>query len=205
MFIGKNSIPQIQHSAAEEHAEYEADEKLDSHILALHLDQQLTEQLILRGLLRYGIRLYDQPFNYRDTQFFTVGSHIEWFITPDIELMLGYHFERGYTHSDKTVQYQDDIAYINHFASAELKIRLLHDLFLLAIFDYEHNDFTSSYKDDIHYKGNENVYQGELEILYELTEITTLKAGWQHGNRKFNYESHNVHNNNVWIGVEFHF
>ena len=105
----------------------------------------------------------------------------------------------------QTIQYQDDIGYINHFASAELKIRLLHELFLTAIFDYEHNDFTSPYADDIHHNGNENVFQGELELLYELTETTALKAGWQHGKRKFSYEGHSVHNNNVWIGAEFHF
>ncbi len=205
LFIGENSVPQRQNSVSAEHDEHEAKEQLDSHVLALHLDHQLTEQLILRGLVRYGVRLYDEPFSYRDTQFFTVGSHIEWFITPTVELMAGYHFERGYTDVDQTVQYQDDIAYINHFASVELRIRLLHDLFLNAIFDYEHNEYTSPYEDDIHYQGNENVYQGELELEYELTQLTTLKAGWQHGNRKFSYELHSVRNNNAWIGVELHF
>ena len=205
LYIGKNAAPQPQHSASEEHDKHEADEQLDSHILAMHLDYQLTEALILRGLVRYGIRLYDPPFSYRDTQFFTLGSHAEWFITPDIELVVGYHFERGYTDSDETVQYQDDIAYINHFASAELKIHVLHGLFLNAIFDYEHNDYTSSYVGDTHYNGNENVFQGELELVYELTELTALKAGWQHGKRKFNYESDSVRNNNVWIGAECHF
>ena len=205
LFLGQNSLPEQEHSTSGEHEEHEADERLDSHILALSLDYDLTEQLILRGLIRYGIRLYDQPFSYRDTQFFTVGSHLEWFITPDIELLVGYHFERGYTDEDQTIQYQDDIGYINHFASAELKIRLLQELFLTAIFDYEHNDFTSPYADDIHHDGNENVFQGELELLYELTEATAFKVGWQRGKRKFSYETHSVRNDNVWIGVEFHF
>lgn len=205
LYLGKNSAPQAQHNTLEEHSEHEAGEQLDSHILAAHLDYKLTEELILRGLVRYGVRLYDQPFSHRDTQFFTLGSHLEWFITPDIELIVGYHFERGYTDSDKTAQYQDDIAYINHFTSAELKIHLLHGLFLSAIFDYEHNDYTSPYSSDIHHHGNENVYQGELELVYELTELMALKAGWQHGNRKFNYESESVRNNNIWIGAEYHF
>ncbi|MDF1583873.1 MAG: hypothetical protein P1P78_11245 [Methyloprofundus sp.] len=171
----------------------------------MHLDHELTGTLMLRGLMRYGIRAYDQPFAYRDTQFFTLGSHLEWMITHDIELLVGYHFERGYTDHEQSEQYQDDIGYINHFASAELKIHLLADLKMLVIFDYEHNDFTSPFIDDIHYDGNENVYQGEIEFLYELTEQARLKAGWQHGARKFNYEAHKVHNNNVWIGAEFYF
>lgn len=205
LYIGETSLPSDEHSTAEEHAEHEADERLDSHILAVHLEQELTKQLLLRGLVRYGIRSYDQPFSYRDTQFFTIGPHLEWIISPDIELLVGYHFERGYTDQNLTAQYQDDIGYINHFTSAELKIHLLPELILNAIFDYEHNDYTSSYESDIRHNGNENVFQGELELLYELTESTTLKAGWQHGNRKFSYESHSVRNNNVWIGAEFHF
>jgi len=198
LFIGVQSLGEG------EHGEDEADERLNSHIWSMHLERELSDTLTLRGLVRYGLRDYDQPFAYRDTQFFTVGSHFEWAITSDIELLVGYHFERGYTDHEQTVHYQDDIGYINHFASAELKIHLLPELEMRVIFDYEHNDFTSSYTEDIHYDGNENVYQGELEFLYELTETTALKAGWQHGSRKFNYEHHSVQNNNVWLGVEFH-
>ncbi|NOQ16649.1 MAG: outer membrane beta-barrel protein [Methyloprofundus sp.] len=205
LYLGKNSLSHEQHGHVEEHNEHEADEQLDSHLLTMHLEQELAGHLVLRGLVRYGLRLYDEPFGYRDTQFFTLGTHLEWVITHDIELLVGYHFERGYTDKNATVKYQDDIGYINHFASAELKIRLLPSLVLIAIFDYEHNDFTSSYINDLHHNGNENVYQGELELLYEVTESTTLKAGWQQGRRKFNYEDHSVRNNNAWIGVEFHF
>lgn len=205
LYLGLNSLPQKQHIDSDEHNEQEADERLDNHIVAIHLEQELTDHLILRALVRYGARIYDQPFSYRDTQFFTIGPHLEWIITPDIDLLVGYHFERGYTNADETVQYQDDIGYINHFASAELKIRLLPELYMKLIFDYERNNYTSPYEDDIHHDGNENVYQGEIEFLYEVTESTALKAGWQHGNRKFSYEDHSVRNNNAWIGVEYHF
>ena len=211
LYIGKKSLVQEEGIAArvegtgEGEHEVEAAERLDNHLLTMHLEYDLNDQLILRGLVRYGLRLYDAPFSYRDTQFFTLGSHLEWIITPDIELLVGYHFERGYTDKNATQAYQDDIGYINHFASAELKIRLMPALVLIAIFDYEHNDFTSSYAGDIHYGGSENVYQGELELVYEVNELTALKAGWQQGKRKFSYEANSVHNNNAWLGVEFHF
>ncbi|NOQ14826.1 MAG: hypothetical protein GQ583_10185, partial [Methyloprofundus sp.] len=113
LFVGKNSLPQVTHSVPEEHNEHEADEQLDSHLLTLQVEHELTEQLILRGLVRYGARLYKQPFSYRDTQLFTVGSHLEWIISPDIELLVGYHFERGYTDKDETIKFLDDIGYIN--------------------------------------------------------------------------------------------
>lgn len=83
------------------------------------------------------------------------------------------------TDKDDTKQYQDDIGYINHYASAELKIHILPKFTLTAIFDYEHNDYTSQYATDIHYNGNENVYQGELELIYEIDESAALKAAWQ--------------------------
>lgn len=205
LFLGKNELHTNSHSHSKEHHGIEEDEMLDNHIWAIHLEQKLTDNLILRALVRYGIRDYEQPFSHRDTQFFTVGPHLEWIITPDIELLVGYHFERGYTDHAKTIKHQDDIGYLNHFASAELKIRVLPQLFMNIIFDYEHNDYTSTYENDIHHDGNENVYQGEIELIYELTEATSLTVGWQHGNRKFNYETKNVHNNNVWIGAEYHF
>ena len=205
LYLGKNALATAVHNATEEHEEIEADERLDNYILAMHLEHELTEHLSLRGLVRYGARIYDQPFSYRDTHFFTVGTHLEWVISHNIELLIGYHFERGYTNAAQTIQFQDDIAYINHFASAELQIHILPELTLKAIFDYEHNDYTSSYEHDIHHNGTENVYQGELELIYEVTQSAALKAGWQHGNRKFSYEANTVHNNNVWIGAEYHF
>ncbi|WP_428355776.1 hypothetical protein [Methyloprofundus sp.] len=205
LYLGLNLVPEIQEGDAEEHEEVEAGERLNNHILAMHLEHELTDYLTLRALVRYGVRLYDQPFSYRDTQFFTIGPHLVWMITPDIELLVGYHFEQGYTDEDQTVQYQDDIGYINHFTSAELKIRVLPEFFIKATFDYEHNDYTSSYATDIHHNGNENVYQGELEFIYELNESAALIAGWQHGKRKFSYEAHSVKNNNAWIGAEYHF
>mgnify|MGYP006415699883 CR=1 FL=1 len=205
LFLGTHSPPQIEHITTDKHNELEIDERLDNHILTMLLEQEINDQFILHGLVRYGARLYDEPFSYRDIQFFTIGPRLQWTINPNVVLLVGYHFERGYTDPSETVQYQDDIGYINHFASAELKIHILPELILMAIFDYEHNDYTSPYEDDIHHNGNENVFQGELELIYEVTEAAALKVGWQHGNRKFSYELESVRNNNVWIGAEYHF
>ncbi len=200
LFIGRRSASRDEEIAAEE-----VDERLDSHTWSIHLEHELLDQLLLRGLVRYGIRLYEQPFSYRDTQFFTVGSHIEWIISPDIELLAGYHFEHGYTEDSKTVQFQDDIGYINHYVSTELKISLNPRFDVMLIFDYEHNEYTTPYPNDIHFNGNENVFQGEIEIRYKLTETSALKSGWQYGSRKFNYEQNSAFSNNVWLGVEFEF
>lgn len=199
LFLGENR------AFHELNEEFEADETLDSHIWALHLDHMLTKDLKLRALTRFGIRRYDELFAYRDTHFFTIGPHLEWMITPDVELMLGYHFERGYADGKKVESFHDDVSYINHYTSAELKAKILPKLTMMLIFDYEHNDLLSDYVNDIHHDGKENVFQGEVEFLYEILESATVKLGWQYGTRKFSFEEHSVRNNNLWLGLEYRF
>ena len=198
LYIGRNTPSQDE-------AIDDADENITSHTWSAHLDQKLTDTLLIRGLVRYGIRLYDQPFSYRDTQFFTVGTHIEWEISSGMELLAGYHFERGYTDGSKTSEFKDDIGYINHYFSTELKIELIQNIQMIVIFDYENNEYTSPYREDLHYQGNENVFQGEVELLYALSPSTTIKTGWQYGSRKFSFERNSVFSNNVWLGFDYSF
>nr|MCH9699630.1 porin family protein [Gammaproteobacteria bacterium] len=181
------------------------DERLTNHIWATHINDQLTDDLTLRLLGRYGLRHYDAPFKHRNTRFWTIGPHLEWEFAPGFELLLGYHYERGRTNQHKSRELLDDISYINHYTSAELKIPLFNKLSAVLIFDYEHNIFTSDYPEDIHHNATENIYQGELEFLYTLNSEATIKFGWQYGNRKFNFEDKNVKNNNLWLGIEYGF
>ncbi len=200
LYLGPQDDPSNEHNP-----DAKTSERLDSHIWSIHLDHEFSQQFLLRGLIRYGIRLYEQPFSYRDTQFFTVGSHLEWTLSPYVEILAGYHFERGYTAHKKTKKFEDDIAYINHYASAELKITVNPKLHIMLIVDYEHNDYTSPYVNDIHFNGTENVYQGEIEVNYQLTATTKLVSGWQYGVRKFNFENHSDASNNLWVGMEMTF
>lgn len=202
LFLGKNDILAGE-SEQEGEDEELFSERLSSHVWTTHINQHLTEQLTFRLLGRYGLRNYDAPFQYRDINFWTVGPHLEWEFAPGYELLIGYHYERGYTNKHNARQLQDDISYINHYTSAELKIPLLEKLSAVLIFDYEHNTFTSNFDEDVHRNAAENIYQGEIELLYELSHETTIKAGWQHGNRKFDFEDKNVRNNNFWLGIEY--
>jgi len=200
LYLGEQAIGEHHSEEVEKFGE-----RLNSHVWSLHLDHKLAEHLTLRGLVRYGLRDYDQPFSYRDTQFYTLGAHLEWEINHNLELLVGYHFEQGFTDDKQTFIYQDDIGYFNNYLSAELKAHLLPELSLMLVFDYEHNNFTSDYVEDRHYQGNENIYQGEIEFAYELSTQIELTAGWQIGSRKFNYEHESVLNNNVWLGFGYEF
>ncbi len=199
LFLGENAFRQ----ATGEESEH--DEKLTSHYWSLRFDQPLSENLTVRLFSRYGLRNYNAPFQHRDTQFWTLGPHLEWIINPDMELLMGYHYEQGTSSHQRAMHFPDDVSYINHYASAELKVRLLDKLTGIFIFDYETNSFTSRRIDDEHLGAAENVYQGEIELLYELDGSATVKLGWQHGNRKLTTEQQSIKNNNVWLGVEYVF
>ncbi|MEE9411603.1 MAG: hypothetical protein V3V22_00985 [Methylococcales bacterium] len=204
LFLGDNDLLAGETEDGNEKEELFA-ERLTSHLWTAHVNQHLSEHLSLRLLGRYGLRNYDDPFEHRDTRFWTIGSHLEWEFAPGFELLLGYHFERGKANQHQARLLLDDISYNNHYTSAELKIPLLDKLSAVLIFDYEHNIFTSRHEEDIHHNAAENIYQGELELLYELNHATTIKLGWQHGIRKFNFEDKNARNNNLWLGIEYGF
>lgn len=199
LFLGRNTflLPSGEES--------EHDETLTNHYWSFHIDQKLTDDFTIRLLSRYGLRNYNAPFQYRDTQFWTIGPHLEWDISEDIALLVGYHYEKGSAEHHKVTHFFDDLSYVNHYASAELKVKLLEKLTANLIFDYEHNISDSHHQDDERFGSNEDVYQGELELEYKLTHSTNLKLGWQHGNRKLSTEMQAVKNNNVWLGFEYDF
>ena len=199
LFLGKNTF---LHLTGKE-AEY--DETLSSQYWSFHIDQNLTKEVIIRLLSRYGLRNYKAPFVYRDTQFWTIGPHLEWDMSEDVSILVGYHFEKGAAEHHRVTHFADDLSYVNHYASAELKVKLLEALTANVIFDYEHNASMSNHLEDERLGSNENIYQGEIELEYELTHATQLKLGWQHGNRKLNTEMTYVKNNNVWLGFEYKF
>ena len=199
LFLGKNTFKQGSGNDSEE------DEKLTSHYWSLFLDQPLTNNLTIRLLGRYGLRNYNAPFQNRNTQFWTLGPHIEWLIKPGIELLVGYHYEPGTASYQKTVNVNDDISYVNQYASAELKIHILERLSSVFIVDFENNKFDTHNINDLHYGSSENVFQGEIELLYELERNTAIKLGWQHGSRKLTSDNQTIKNNNVWLGFEYKF
>lgn len=198
LYLGKNRFVQVNG------IEMESDEKLSSHYGSLHIEQPLNDKLTFRLLGRYGERNYNAPFQHRNTQFWTIGTHLEWQISSGIELLWGYHYERGLANPQKANHFPDDISFVNHYTSAELKINVLPKLTASLIVDYEKNIFTTTNSDDEHRDKQENLYQTEIELLYELNHASTIKLGWQRGNRKLTHESQ-IKNNNIWLGFDYTF
>jgi hypothetical protein len=142
LYLGQNAYRQPNGKESEQ------DEQLTSHYWSLRFDQPLSKNLSVSLFSRYGLRNYKELFRHRNTQFWTIGPHLEWIIHPKVELLMGYHYEQGESDHHLAAHFPDDVFYINHYASAELKIRWLEKLSSIYLFDFETTQFTSRRVDD---------------------------------------------------------
>ena len=182
-----------------------APERVTSQIAALHLGQKIGDDMELILFSRYGTRRYDQAFNERDTDFWSVGPHFDWEILPKVTLGLAYHYERGTAAGRYQPQFNDDVSYINNFAAADLDIELEEKWTISLAFDYEKNNWLSQFQQDDRNGAIEQVFFGEALIRYRVEENVSLHAGVQHGRRKMNVEPVAVMNTNVGMGVKAEF
>ena len=182
-----------------------AEERVTTHFWVAEVERRVMENLNLRVLGRYGLRFYNEAFAQRDTRFWTIGSHLEWEVLSWIELMLGYHYERGLADGRNEPELRDDISYVNNYVLVELDIDLTDRTSLRFGFDYERNDFTSGIPEDIHRDGYENIFQGDVEIRHAFTPSMDIAVGYQRGQRKFSFEPSTEFVNNVWVGLEGRF
>jgi len=177
------------------------EEILTSYIWSARIERQLTSDLEVRLLGRYGLRRYNDAFAQRDTDFWTIGPHLDWRIAPSVKLGLGYHYERGLADGRNQPQLEDDVSYVNHYASADLDLKIMEQLSLLLAFHYERNNWTSGIVGDERNGGHEDIIQGEIILVRQVTERIRLFGGFQRSNRKQSFEDEAVQNNNVGIGL----
>lgn len=179
-----------------------APERVSTQIAAMHVGQELTDGVELKLFSRYGTRRYNQAFEQRNTDFWTVGPHIDWRILPAVTLGLAYHYEKGIANGRDMPVYSDDVSYVNNFAAVDLDIELFENWTLSFAFDYEHNQWLSHLQEDDRNGAVEQVYFGEALLRYRLDENVSFHCGVQQGSRKLNFENTAVVNTNVGLGVK---
>jgi len=182
-----------------------ASEVLTSHIWSARIERELTPGLEVRLLARYGLRRYNENFSQRNTDFWTIGPHVEWKILPRVKLGISYHYERGLADGRNQPQFEDDVSYVNNYASADLDIELLEQLTLMTAFHYERNNWTSGIVGDERMGAHETVYQGDVTLVQRLTETARVFAGVQRSSRKESFEADSVKNINVGVGLNMVF
>jgi len=180
-------------------------EKLTSYIWSTRLIHDVTPDLSVRLLNRYGMRRYNETFSERDLNFWTIGPHVDWRVSPKVKLGFSYHYERGLAKGRSQPQFEDDTSYINHYVSADMDVELTERLSLLTAFHFEHNIWTSGLAGDERNGAYENTYQGEVTLAYRLTESIQGFSGVQRSSRKESFESSSIQNTNVGIGLSARF
>ena len=181
------------------------DERVTTHFWAVFVERPVVTNVALRLYGRYGLRLYNDAFRERNTKFWTIGPHLTWTMSPRINLLLGYHYERGWADGRNQSQVHDDISYINHYVSSELKIQVMEQASLLLAIHVEQNDFTSELEEDERRGAQEHVIQGDAEIQFDLNEKTNLHFGFQRSQRKVSFERKSIIDVNVWVGGTYRF
>jgi hypothetical protein len=180
-------------------------EKLTSYIWATRLIHDVTPDLSVRLLGRYGMRRYNEAFSERDTDFWTIGPHVDWSVAPKIKLGLSYHYERGLAQGRNKPQFEDDTSYINHYLSADVDVELTERLSLFTAVHFEHNIWTSGLAGDERNGAHENIYEGDLTLAYRLTDSLQGFGLVQRSSRKESFESTSIKNTNLGIGLTAQF
>ena len=177
-------------------------EVLSSYIWAARIERMLTPDVEIRMLTRYGLRRYNADFEQRNTDFWTVGPHLEWRVMSNVKIGLGYHYERGLADGRNQPQLKEDVSYVNHYGSADLEVGVTDRLSVSVELDYERNNWTSGLIGDPRRGAHENVFQGDAVFYYRLDGRTRVGLGVQRSSRKESFESSAVTNTNVGVGIE---
>lgn len=194
LFLGENEDRQPG-------AEGLVDETVTSNIWSARVEQRLTQAIEVRLMTRYGIRRYNDAFAQRDVDFWTIGPHLEWRVSKRLTLGLSYHYERGLAEGRNQPQLRDDVSYINHYVSADMDAELMERLSLSLAFHYERNNWTSGILGDERRGAHEDVIQGDVVLIRELTDTLRAYVGFQRSSRKQSFEAEAIKNTNVGIGI----
>ncbi len=211
LFLGENEVRvagehevEESHGSAAEPIELAA-ERVSSQIGALRVAQELTDGLELRLLGRYGTRRYNEKFQQRDLNFWTLGPHLAWQVGEGVQWVVGYHYERGTANGAEQPLLADDVSYTNNYVSTELEIEFAERFTLITGLHFERNDWTSALPGDERNGVFETIWQGEALLVYRITDETKVYGGVQHSSRSENIRAGNVPNTNVALGVQASF
>ncbi len=205
LYLGRNRRRPL---ADAPHAEGENDpglapEEVSTHYWSLGLGHDFGERIHARIFGRYGLRRYEAPFEHRDNDFWTVGVHLEMESTENVEMILGYHFERAYADGRHRPELRDDVSYRNHYLTGEFVIAVTPLLTLEIGGHYERNGWTSAIEGDIRRGEYEDTVQGEVALLYRLTDHLEISLELQGIHRKESFEDTGIASYNTSFGLHF--
>jgi hypothetical protein len=181
------------------------EERVTSHRWRMELEHRLTERWTATLIGRFGLRMYNEAFAERDTQFYSGGPEVSYRVTPWATLTLGYLYERGLADGRNEPQFQDDVSYFLNMFSAGAEVRLLPKLTLSLQYLYLRKNFTSGIAGDPHVGRVDQTHQGWTELRYQLTSRAILTASFQQTQRTSTNIDRSFQDSILSIGVVYQF
>lgn len=181
------------------------EERVTSHIGSLELGWRPADQWTLFLESRYGQRFFNDPFDHRDLELWTVGPEIEWRPVPDVSLALVYLFERGVADGRGDPRINDDTSYRAHIAEVIGTIPLVTDWSVTASYIFVAEDFTSSLPgDEKHFGRVDLAHQGHGRLRYQWNTQTAWLLDVRLTRRNSNFDEFSFQSTILTLGVNYH-
>jgi hypothetical protein len=157
LFLGPNFERRTGTRSAQE-------ERVTSHTLGVEFERHVNEMITAALVSRYGLRLYNEAFAERDTNFYSVGPRLTYRAALWVAFTVGNLYERGLAEGRQEPQFMDDVSYFLHFVSFEMELRLTSKLVLNLMYIHIQKTFTSGFPGDTHVGREDLTHQGRAEL-----------------------------------------
>ena len=181
------------------------EERLTSHHWRAEVERRVSKDTTVSLVGRYGIRLYNDVFAERDTNFYTVGPHFRHQLSSWLSVTLGYLYERGLSDGRHDVQFNDDVSYFLHLISCGANLSLARNLTLELSYVHVRKTFTSNLVGDTHLDRMDQTHQGQVELGYRFTSSWTGTLGFQRTQRSSTNVLRDFNDSIVSLGAEYRF
>jgi hypothetical protein len=181
------------------------EERLTSHHWRAEFERRVGKDTTITLVGRYGLRLYNEAFAERDTNFYTVGPHFRQQLSSWLSVTLSYLYERGLADGRHEVQFNDDVSYFLHLISCGADLSLARNLTLELSYIYVRKTFTSNLVGDTHYDRRDQTHQGLAELRYQFTPKLIGTLGFQRTQRSSTNALRDFNDSIVSMGAEYHF
>jgi hypothetical protein len=181
------------------------DERVTSHQWRLEVERELNHDWTAALIGRYGLRLYNDAFAERDTQFTTVGPRVAYRVSRRLVWATSYLYERGIADGRGDARFNDDVSYRQHFVSAGPEFQFADRVTLSLLYAYRRKIFTSELVGDTHFNRSDNTHQGMAELSYVLTRASVVTLAYQRTQRGSTNQNREFHGNLFSLGVRYTF
>jgi len=157
--------------------------RVTSHIGYMEIERRLSEawQATIEG--RVGERAFNEAFAQRDLRFWTLGPRLQWTGPGGIVATGGYLYEQGLSDHMEAAWFNDDVSYVNHVASLDLRIPFRQAWTLQVGYIVRLTRFTSDLPGDSFNGRRDVLHQGAAELEYRWTDAVTVVAGYKRTQR----------------------